>query len=137
MIVLALTACSSSSNPPVGISNFPATIDTGAGDVAGNFATSTTVQPDGSATETIKTSPPEVHTITLPSSLVLKFFNDLTKAMPLSSLPKATEQNAFAGSTVISVAGQTSPNILGDSGIAGTLDADVDNIGEQFAAQGG
>jgi hypothetical protein len=99
------------------------------------FATTLIVQPNGSATLTYQTSPPQVHAMTLPSSLVSKFYNDLAGAIPLSSLPRATGPNAFAGSLIISVAGQTSPNILGDSGIAGTLGVDVANIDNEFPAR--
>jgi hypothetical protein len=135
ILVLAFAACGGGSAQPINISNSPVTVDTGAGDPAGGVATTLIVQPNGSATLTYQTSPPQVHAMTLPSSLVSKFYNDLAGAIPLSSLPRATGPNAFAGSLIISVAGQTSPNILGDSGIAGTLGVDVANIDNEFPAR--
>jgi hypothetical protein len=134
-LVLALTACggsASGNNQPINISNSPVTVERGAGDPPGGVAATLTVQPNGSATLTYETSPPQVNTVTLPSSLVSKFYSDLAAAIPLSSLPAATGGNGFAGSLIISVAGQTSPNILGDSGIAGTLGVDVANIDSEF-----
>jgi hypothetical protein len=94
-----------------------------------------TVRPNGSATETIETTPPHVHAMTLSSSLVSKLYSDLAAALPLASLPPANAETATAGSLVISVAGQTSPNILGDSGIAGALGVDADDIYNEFRAQ--
>jgi hypothetical protein len=127
IFVLTLAACRGTN-----ISNSPVSIEEGPGDPKGGVETTITVQPNGSATLTYETSPPQVHTLTLSSNLVVKLYSDLTAALPLSSLPKATGPNAFAGSLIISVAGQTSPNILGDSGIAGTLVTDVANIYNEF-----
>lgn len=134
-LILALSACGGSSTQPVNISDSPVTVDEGVGGPSGNVGNTLPVQPNGSATLTYETSPPQVHTMTLPSSLISKFYRDLAAAMPLSSLPQATVGNAFAGSLIISEAGQTSPNILGDSGIAGTLGADVANIDKEFPAR--
>jgi len=134
ILVLALTACSGSITQPINISNSPVTVDTCVCEPLGTVGTMLTVQPNGSATLTYETSPPQMHTMTLPSSLVSKLYSDLAAAIPLSSLPPATVEHAFAGSLIISVAGQTSPNILFDSGIAGTLEVDVGNIDNEFPA---
>jgi hypothetical protein len=136
-LVLALTACSGGSTAapqPINISGSPVTV-TGSAEPVVIVGTTLTVQPNGSATLTEKTSPPKAYTVTLPSSLVSKLYSDLAAAIPLQLLPQATGPNALAASLVISVAGQTSPNILGDSGIAGTLDVDVANIYSEFPAK--
>ncbi len=69
--------------------------------------------------------------MTIQANLIAKLYSDLSAAMPLSSLPNTISTAVF----FIAVDGQTSPNILGDSGIAGTLKTDVENIEEQFPAQ--
>jgi len=129
-LVLALTACGGArSTPGVNIVSSPVTVNT-AGGPDTNVPTTLTVQPNGRATLAVETSPPQVQTITLQSSLVLKLYSDLAAAMPLSSLPNTTSTAGF----FISVDGQTSPNIVADSGIAGTLISDVGNIERQFSA---
>jgi hypothetical protein len=100
----------------------------GPGDPSGGIGSTLVVQPNGSATLTDESSPPVAYTMTLPRSLVSKLYRDLVAALPLAALPQPTVQDEFAGSLVISVAGQTSPNILGASGIAGKLGVDVRNI---------
>jgi hypothetical protein len=132
-LILALSACGGSLNPPVNISNSAITISQGQGDPISAVPNALVIQPNGSATWTFETSPTQVRTTTLPSSLVSKLYKDLAAALPLGSLPPTSAEDAFAGSLFISVAGQTSPNILGETtGIAGTLYTDVVSIWDAF-----
>jgi hypothetical protein len=133
-LILALTACAGSSNsiPQGRFANSAVTLYEGRAPFVGSVAETIVVQPSGSAVLTVETSPPTEKTATLARPLVAKLYSDLDAAAPLSSLPQTSLENEEAGSLIISVAGQTTPNILGESGNGGTLGADFVAIADAF-----